>query len=162
MESVTSKIIREDNPEAFEYLDYAKRIFEALPEEITQNWTQVPVSCHHLAAITKRRFSDLIWYSGEFATDKVLPKRDTADLVSMGYLGRKGFSTPHSWLGTPDYSVLLDPYPIWHASWPILLGGWAYIPANYGTPVSYLELRTQAFQDQVDILLWILQEKWIE
>lgn len=112
MESLTSKLIRENTPQAFEYLDYAKRIFDALPEEITQNETQVLVNCHHLAALIKKRFSDLIWYSGEFATDILLPKRDLECFISKGYLGQTGAPVPHSWLGTLDHSVLLDPYPI--------------------------------------------------
>lgn len=82
MKPYALRAIETETPKALEYLAYAKEIFEKLPDEFEIDGEKAPVSCHHVTALVKRRFDELVEYHGFFDADGFIKVRDGSDMLA--------------------------------------------------------------------------------
>lgn len=90
--------IEEECPKAVEYLDYGKRVFEKLPDQFELDGETIQVSCHHLCAIVKAKYSELIEYHGFFNADGFIKIRRPEDALGKDYDQSRDMQVDHSWL----------------------------------------------------------------
>ncbi len=132
------RIFSEDNPRAIQLLNYWIDLYEAVPANISLDWEDVKVSCHHLCAIMKQRFEDVVHHHGHIFNSWKAP-------------------ISHSWLWVERDRMVLDMYPPGSTSWPILFHDFMFDPKRYGKHKHLLLLKEDSFKKQIDYLLSITE-----